>query len=284
MIGRGPLCLYCLLVHLAHLGFWVLMELTVPSPERTSAVPFAAGAVFAAVLVLLSGFYGWRTREQLEQAHRDWSDSVDQIAVTQSNPAEAMAGVKTLAGRYRVGSAAAPLRVVVFTNYRCPACSRFDDQLESLLRDRDDVSVEIKHLTACRHEQRSPRSDDPIDPCEAALASEAAGVVGGAESFWAMHRWLMQRQGQCNYSELDAALTDLGVGADTLSAFHAAMRDPQTRRRLEADRRAADELGIVRTPTVFVNGIEVRGWQRVGVQETISAIADRRRSVTRNTR
>ncbi|NLG44347.1 MAG: hypothetical protein GX547_13965, partial [Phycisphaerae bacterium] len=55
-------------------------------------------------------------------------------------------GPPMFTGRYRVGPAEAPIRIVCFTDYQCRDCYNIERQLVKLYETRDDISISIKHF------------------------------------------------------------------------------------------------------------------------------------------
>ncbi len=105
-----------------------------------------------------------------------------------------------VANRPAKGPAEASHAIVIFSDFECPACRGFDSMFRAkvlpLLRTRGMPSprVVFKHwplnLDCNKH------SKNTIHPlaCKAALAAEAARMVGGDEAFWKMHDMLFDRQ------------------------------------------------------------------------------------------
>lgn len=268
------LCLYCLIVHSAHLAFGILMEVH----NRCGIVQHgpALGLVgFAIVLVSLTSINRWTWDVRLEQEARDWNASVDSIASSTSSGATPPLQQKS-GRRYRYGAPDASLELVVFSNYRCSACSLLDEQLFALAGERADLAIEIVHATFCPAEAETHARADSLSPCQLARAAVAAGIAGGAEAYWRMHRWLMQQKGLVTWNQLDGALITCGLAGERQKQFHIAMAGKESLTRVVSDADDAVAIGIRETPTVFVNGVELRGWRRIGIRQSIESIAERR--------
>jgi protein-disulfide isomerase len=152
------------------------------------------------------------------------------------------------------GPADAKLTVVVFSDFECPFCARFETTLDQIRGSfGDDVRVVWKHLPLPFHERALP----------AALAAEAARDQG---RFWEMHDQLFAHREALGEAELEARARALGLD---LERFRASLAAPATRARIEADLRLADSLGVHGTPSSFVNGRLLVGAQPLGAFKPI---------------
>ena len=88
----------------------------------------------------------------------------------------------TPAQGHRVGDAEAPLQLVLFTSYTCPACAAFDQQSEAQLRyfyvHEGLAALEVRHLIR-----------NPVDVAAALLAE-----CGPDDRFFANHKAILQNQ------------------------------------------------------------------------------------------
>lgn len=164
---------------------------------------------------------------------------------------------QAFAGRYTFGAASPKVRVVVFTGYQCPDCRVVDAEIQRLVGVRGDTSLSLFHFPFCA--DCNPAVKQTIHPnaCQAALAAEAAGIVGGDKGFWAMHRRLFELRGVFSRDALAGEVRALGLDEAT---FFKAFSAPATLELVKGDAQRAIALGLNRTPTVFVNGVELRGW------------------------
>ncbi len=149
------------------------------------------------------------------------------------------------------GDPNAPVRVIVFEDFQCPACKRFNDEIApGLLEDFVETgvaSVEFRHLAFL-----GPES------VEAAAASECAL---DQNRFWDYHDLLFLRQGFQNRGvfstgnlksfarELQAEFSDFD-----LDAFDDCLGSGRKRALIEASLVEASRLGVRSTPSVFING------------------------------
>jgi protein-disulfide isomerase len=248
MIVGGYVCGYCLAVHLANLGLVGISELAPTRAGGTRRCLGLAAVVFVAVTAAQIGLQG----AAAGRAEQQLAVSTQRIVDAAERPAE------PFTGRYRLGPADAPIRIVIISDYQCPDCERVDEEARAVLAARGDVSLSAKHYPFCTDcNPHTPRTLHP-NACRAALAAEAAGILKGNEGFWKMHRWLFDRGGAFTNARLAEVLTESGYD---VQEFLSVMTGADSRQRLEADIEEAKGLGIYVTPMVFINGVELRGWQ-----------------------
>ncbi|MBL8990963.1 MAG: DsbA family protein, partial [Phycisphaerae bacterium] len=147
-------------------------------------------------------------------------------------------------------------------DYQCPDCRNVEGELEALAARHGGVmSLAVRYFPLSP--ECNPNLTQNLHPnaCWAARAAESAGVIGGAEGFWRMHRWLFSRGGSFTEAELREALPGLGFDA---AAFTREMERPERNAAIAQDVDLGASLGLHFTPLVFVNGVEVRGWQTAG--------------------
>ena len=161
-------------------------------------------------------------------------------------------------GRYRIGPEVAPVRIVIFSDYQCPECKLMERQALDVLAKHPEVSLSAKHFPFCTDCNRHmpPGNNKHPNACRAALAAEAAGKIGGNDAFWAIHKWNFEVNGVFTPQELEAKVASLGLDA---AAFRAAFTDPATNALVVGDVEEGMALGLRFTPTVYINGVELRG-------------------------
>jgi protein-disulfide isomerase len=154
------------------------------------------------------------------------------------------------------GSEKAPVTVVVFSDFQCAYCARLVPVLHRLKENNpDQVRIVFKNFPLDIHPQ-------------ARLAHEAALVAAGRGKFWEMHDLLF-----ANQSRMDRdTLIEHGRRVGVESAQLAEALDRRTHREIiEQDIRDGRDLGVVATPTMFVNGTKLVGVRSL---ETLQAAVD----------
>lgn len=164
-------------------------------------------------------------------------------------------------GVFKLGEESAPIKMVEFTDYQCPFCSRYVsdtfDQIKSNYIDTGKVEYIVRDLPLSFHEHAEL----------AAVAVRCAARDGkGAE----LHDKLFANQE--DWSELaDATDTfvsyarEVGVG----SSFASCLSDESVKAAVQADLDLATSVGANGTPTFFINGQMVVGAQPYAAFETV---------------
>ncbi len=267
---------------MGNLAFWLIVERHRPpaGPARRPIV--AVAAVFAAASVVL-GLAQWRTGRIVQADQQEQLDaSTDRVIAQGARQAQAAddassresrpssdprnrtgdaTGGEThplgFTGRYRRGPEKAAIRFVVFTDFQCPACRRFETELRALLVIHDNVSLSVKHFPACEDcNSRFRKKNQHPNACRAARVAEAAGILWGDDGFWEMHDWLFDHAGRFTHAEL---FDKVEARDRDPTAFIRLLEGDETLERVQADIEEAVSLGIKATPMVFVNGSELQG-------------------------
>ncbi len=280
MIAEGHFCAYCFVTHLANFGFWAIVEFgrlpTAASMRGIGAVAgvfiVASGAMFAADKAHTGEISAEQDRQRQEDmqkiiavSQQKGADGPTTVTDAGTNGASSPTGAQPVAvqpkrepftGRYRTGPEAAPVRMLMITDYQCPDCRAVEAVARQILAERDDVSLSVKHFPmdqSCNsHMSRTLHAN----ACWAARAAETAGLLRGSEGFWEMHHWLFDRKGAFTDAELNAGLAAFGYDP---REFTQIMMSPQTLALVQEDCNEAMEVGVFFTPMIFINGVHLRG-------------------------
>lgn len=244
--GNG-FCKYCMAIHLANFGFLLVVELSGKNNKATlRAISWAATA-----FVIVSGIqFGLMTNVKEEVKAKE-EKSTEKIieAITENKPPR-------FTGRYTLGPADAPIRIVIFSDYSCPNCQVVEHELGIIMSRRDDVSVSPKHYPFCTDcNSHVSRNMHPAS-CRAARAAEAAGILGGLEAFEEMHKWLFLKNGRFTTPQLHEKLNKLQLSP---SKFTRLMNGKETLALVQEDIEEAASIGLTHTPMIFINGVELHG-------------------------
>jgi protein-disulfide isomerase len=156
------------------------------------------------------------------------------------------------------GSAAAPVTIVLFSDFQCPFCARVSPTLEEVRRTYGEkVRIVWKHQPLSFHPNALP----------AAEAAEAAREQG---KFWQMHDRLFAAQRELSPDTYQRLAKELGLD---MRRFQESVRSGKARARIEEDQRLASRIGAMATPTMFVNGEKVEGAVPFS---TLKAVIDRK--------
>jgi protein-disulfide isomerase len=169
------------------------------------------------------------------------------------------------AGCPSLGPDDAPVTLVEFADFRCSYCIRARPVVERLHREYpDDLRIVFKHL--------------PVVSPDSHRIALAAAAAQRQDAFWEMHDLLFQLAAHpVTEPLLRRHAEELGLDPDRLSAD---LRAPEVEARVRADVAEADRLGVRGTPSFFVNGLWLHGYQpyeklRDAVEAELSAASAR---------
>ena len=160
-----------------------------------------------------------------------------------SSPATALAGAKPAHAK---GSENAPVVIEEFGDFQCPPCGAFYPQLKKLEADYgpDKLRVVFREFPL------------PTIHKHALIAADAAEAAGFQGHFWEMYDKLYSDQATWSKAPdprtffIDYA-RDIGLD---LQRFVQDAGSPEADSRIMLDRQRGISLGVVGTPSIFVNG------------------------------
>lgn len=151
------------------------------------------------------------------------------------------------------------IRVSIWGDYQDADTRVLDRIVRRIASRRGDVLVEFRHLP------RDERSH------ELARVVEAAALLGGEAGFWALHLWIMQRQGRVAPDDLDRLLASLELDA---SKFRELLASDEVQANIANDvALAADLSGAGSPPILYIGGRFIPDWRRSPEQIVESLIA-----------
>jgi len=134
----------------------------------------------------------------------------------------------------------APIRIVEFGDFGCPACRRWHRSgIKQQVVDAfgDQVNFTYRHFPVVSEHG-----------FEAAIATQCAGEQG---AFWIYHDFLYEQAQGLSEPELARYAMDLGLD---IQAFETCLRSEEISEYVERDKRSALREGARGTPAFFVNG------------------------------
>jgi protein-disulfide isomerase len=156
------------------------------------------------------------------------------------------------------GNPEATTQVLIFSDFTCPACKQFAQGVEPSLRTEfiDPGKVRFVYY------------DFPLGGATQQhkwgfVGARAARCAGEQGKYWEYHDVLFARQIEWSYQK-DAPVREFVeyarlVAADP-GAFEACLRSDKFAEVVTANRELGVQLGVGSTPTVFVGGRPVAGW------------------------
>ena len=161
---------------------------------------------------------------------------------------------------HAIGSADAPVTLLMYGNYECLHCRRAYPAVAAL---RAELGTKLRYV----HRHYANTADFP----HAALAAQAAEAAGAQGRFWDMHEALSLHARFLDGPALLDEAKRLGLDVERLSEDLRSHRyEDLVRRRMTE----ALESGIAATPTFFVNGAHVVSpWDLDALGATLRAAA-----------
>lgn len=139
------------------------------------------------------------------------------------------------------GPADAPVQVVVWSDFECPACKRGMPLIDAAF-DKHSPSVRLIHKV---YPLKAHKRGEP-----AACAAIAAHVQG---KYWPMEQLLFENQQHLEDADLLGYARKLGLD---MKRFEADMASERATKIIERDRAEADRTGLQGTPFIVINGRE----------------------------
>jgi protein-disulfide isomerase len=155
----------------------------------------------------------------------------------------------------QLGNPAAPVTVVMFTDFQCPGCSRTHPALKKALAGYGDrVRFVIRDF---------PLEKVHNDSFQAALAANAARAQGKFAEYIEI---LYRNQGALDKASLAKYAVELGLN---VKQFELDFSDARTAAEVRKDQADGRSYGIYGTPTIFVNGVKVHRLSLSGFRSAI---------------
>ncbi|HEY6971182.1 MAG TPA: thioredoxin domain-containing protein [Candidatus Angelobacter sp.] len=143
---------------------------------------------------------------------------------------------------------AAPVKILEFFDYQCPFCAATIPALEEALRS---YPGKIQFIL-----KNTPLAIHP----DSMLAHQAALAAGEQGKFWEMHALLFQNQKKLKLADLLQYARQLNLD---VARFQDRLQSGYYKAAVEEDRVLAEALGVLGTPTFFINGHRLEGRQTV---------------------
>lgn len=156
------------------------------------------------------------------------------------------------------GSANAPVTIVEFTDFQCPACAAMHPVIEEVLRSYGDkIRFVVRDFPLNHHEN-------------ARKAAEAANAANAQGKFFEYIALLFQRQKALDVSSLKKYASELGLDR---TRFDAALDRGIYAAEVVNDIEDGELYGVNSTPTIFVNGVQLKVLSGDALREAIEKAA-----------
>ena len=152
------------------------------------------------------------------------------------------------------GEMNAPITVVEFTDFQCPACAAMHPVLEEVLKSYGNkVRFVVRDFPLTQHEN-------------ARKAAEAANAAHAQGKFFEYAALLFKNQKALEVASLKKYASDLGLNRARFDAeLDRGMYGPE----VEKDLEDGEMYGVGSTPTIFINGVQLRILNLEGLREAI---------------
>jgi protein-disulfide isomerase len=156
------------------------------------------------------------------------------------------------------GPANAPVTIVEFTDFQCPACASMHPVLEEVLKSYGDkVRFVVRDFPLDRHEN-------------ARKAAEAANAANAQGKFFEYIALLFKRQQALDVPSLKKYASELGLDR---ARFDAALDRGAYAAEVKHDIEDGEMYGVGVTPTIFVNGVQLKTLSPEGLRAAIDRAA-----------
>lgn len=156
------------------------------------------------------------------------------------------------------GDVNAPVTVVEFTDFQCPACAAMQPVLEKVLQSYGNkVRFVVRDFPLAQHEN-------------ARKAAEAADAANAQGRFFEYTSLLFKRQNELDIPSLKKYASELGLNR---AKFDSELDRGVYADEVKHDIEDGEIYGISSTPTIFINGVMLRILSEDGLREAIEKAA-----------
>lgn len=154
------------------------------------------------------------------------------------------------------GSEDAPVTIVEYTDFQCPYCAHLGSTLDQIMQIYPGkVKIVYKSFPLNSHKYS----------WKAATAAVAANEKG---KFWEFYKMLFAHYSQINDAKLMEIRQQFGFNTPD---FESLMNSPKIRSTVATDREEGIRMGVSGTPTVFINGQQLKNKRLEGFKAAIDA-------------
>ncbi len=168
-----------------------------------------------------------------------------------------------------LGDPAAPVLVEVWSDFQCPACRIFAEDIEPLVIENYVASGKARLVY--RH---YPFLDDASIIKESDQAANASMCAADQNRFWDYHdllfaNWNGENAGAFSDRRLVAFAESIGLDMDQ---FNSCFKDNSFKAQINQDLQDGTNAGVNGTPSVFVNGLQLTPGMVPSFQDVAAAI------------
>lgn len=171
-----------------------------------------------------------------------------------------------LTGRPAKGNTNSKVSIVEFSDFECPYCKKAAESFKKTMEEyKDDVAFYFFNYPLDKSCNKYMQRDLHKSACQAAFAAVCAGEQ---DKFWPYHDEAFANQPKYEKEDLNNYAQKIGLD---IPAFESCLNSPQTMSKIQNDIEAAQKAGIQGTPSVFLNGRKLNGWNN---EELLKGLLD----------
>lgn len=150
------------------------------------------------------------------------------------------------------GNRAAPVTIVIFSDFQCPFCTRVEGTINQLKEKygKDKLRVVWKNTPLPFHPHAKPAS----------IAAEAVFRLGGSAAFWKFHDTAFANQRDLGPEKYEQWAVEAGVDR---AKFKEMLTKPEVAAKVDADMAVSKTAGVTGTPASVINGVFLSGAQPI---------------------
>lgn len=164
------------------------------------------------------------------------------------------------------GDVNAPVTLVEFTDFQCPACAAMQPVLEEVLQSYGNrVRFVVRDFPLSQHQN-------------ARKAAEAANAANAQGKFFEYTALLFKRQNALDVASLKKYASEIGLNR---AKFDAALDSGTYQDEVKHDIEDGEMYGVGSTPTIFINGVQLTVLSADGLREALDrALAQKKPTST----
>lgn len=198
-----------------------------------------------------------QTRERLEKELSERLRKTANIKWLITEPAQPVQNISVDDDPSR-GDVNAPVTIVEFTDFQCPACAAMHPVLDEVLKSYSNkVRFVVRDFPLNQHEN-------------ARKAAEAANAANAQGKFFEYAAVLFKNQKALDVASLKKYASELGLDR---ARFDAALERGTYAAEVQKDVEDGEIYGVGSTPTIFINGVQLRTLSAEALREAIDRAA-----------
>ena len=234
--GLCPFCtLYYIVSGLSFLFFFRKSKTMRPAPSYLAS--------FAVIVLVISGVVKANVETKINSQKEIATDLIKQFYALPN------LGEPKISSDFKIASAPnAPIKMVIFSDFECPACKILSELLPQLAL-RYSGKIEIQYFYYPLDNSCNPAMERPMHQyaCKAAYAASCMPL----QDFSRVHDEIFHNQDKFGTGYVDQFIKN--------NKLETCVADPKTKEKVVALIKAADPFNIRSTPTYLINGVKIEG-------------------------